>query len=214
MPNPYDDLFNNGDENQKDPQDRPLDLTDSELGEKDNFKTDGKEPLDEIVENIQRFDKEAEAFAKLLSRTKAIDHKVMTSVERILFMELKPKEELTLIEEREYHHLLRKKFEAIINPMRNLAKIHLEVVQQYNTDIDAEYFSTEKTDHTVNSEKSSVVNNINIQRKILADASDDLTILKDALEVAKKELVNILMRAETIIFPGQNMKLLFKKESL
>ena len=63
-----------------------------------------------------------------------------------------------------------------------LAKIHLNTVRQFNRDINKDYFSIGKSDRDVKEDKSIAIDGINMQRKILADATNDLFILKDALE--------------------------------
>lgn len=207
MPNPYDDIFESEDEksidSQPDKSEIPLseisdsnilesDTLDSDITDGDDFVTDGKESLDEILHNIKLFQENAIAFAQLLSRTKAIDNKVANTLERLLFEVKDLSKSLDLNDERNYHKLLKKKFETIIIPMRSLAKIHLDTVQQFNRDIDKEYFSVEKSDKAVESERSTVIHNINIQRKILGDGANDLSTLKDALEACEDRMENFI----------------------
>jgi len=181
MPNPYEDIFDDKNEEtnksqSSKPQDPSLDFDDD-----DRFNSVGKEPLEEILSNIQLFQKKAESFSRLLTKTSAIDDKVTNKVVRLFISGNKLHKKKNLKEERQYHDLLRKKFETIIIPMRSLAKIHLEIVKQFNNDIDKSYYSIEKTDRDVKSDISFAIDGLNIQRKILADAASDLDILKDAL---------------------------------
>jgi len=186
MQNPYDDLFDENGKEKK--QANKAKLPDPKLEKEDPFVTDNKEPLDEIAENIQLFKENATSFAQLLSNTNASDNKVSNAFKR-LFFEAKPNpENPTLFAERQYHQILKDKFTSIIVPMRALAEIHLAIVKQFNGDIDDNYFSVEKTDHNVSKEKSMVIHNINIQRKILGDAASDLIILKDALKKSEVDL--------------------------
>lgn len=177
MPNPYDDIFDAYDnEENKQPQHS------FNPDEYEEEQTDNKDPLDEILERIAQFNQLAEAFSKLLSKTRAIEHKVDKPITRF-FLAIEDKHQQdSLAEERQYHQLLMTKFEQLIIPMHELAKSHLETIQQFNRDIDKDYYSVEKTDRTVKTDKSTAVDGIILQRKILADGSNNLTILKDALE--------------------------------
>ncbi len=193
MPNPYDDIFNEKNEDNKASSNQPK-LSKIEFEEDTRFKTDGKEPLDEILSNVQIFQKEAEAFSQLLTRTRAIDHKVISKVARLFLVESKPEKKKSLKQERDYHILLQYKFESIIKPMRHLAEIHLEIIKQFNRDIDKNYYSIEKTDSVVKTDISIAVEGLQLQRKILADAAEDLDILKGALintERNIKEFINV-----------------------
>ena len=67
MPNPYDDIFEDGGEEKKPSQPNQPEFTPEEFEEDDHFILDGKEPLDEILESIRLFQAEAEAFSQLLS---------------------------------------------------------------------------------------------------------------------------------------------------
>jgi len=196
MDNPYDDILGNDRKKKNQSDDSKLTSTESseselssdDLPQEDAFKTDNKEPLDEIADNIQLFNGKATAFAELLSNTKAAENKVTNIIERFLFVNNSPNKKPNLFDEREYHLSLKQKFTDIIVPMRALAQIHKAIVRQFNKDIDDNYFSVEKTDHNVKSEKSMVVHNINIQRKILGDGANDLIILKNALALSEERL--------------------------
>ena len=184
MPNPYDDIFDDSGEKKKSPEPEftPLEFED------DHFDMNGKEPLDEILESIKTFQQQAESFSKSLSQTKAIDHKVEGNILKYFLVTNDKFDQRSLGGEKKYHELLASKFERIIGPMRELAKLHLGTIQQFNRDIDKNYFSIEKTDHAIKSEKSMAIDGINLQRRILADASSDLDILKTALEDTERRI--------------------------
>lgn len=184
MPNPYDDIFENGGEKKKSPEPEfsPQEFAD------DHFEMNTKEPLDEILESIKTFQQQAESFSKLLSQSKTIDHKVEGNILKYFIVTNDKFDQRSLGGEKKYHELLTSKFERIITPMRELAKLHLETIQQFNRDIDKNYFSIEKTDHAVKSEKLMAIDGINLQRRILADASSDLEILKNSLEDTERRI--------------------------
>jgi len=184
MPNPYDDILGNDGEKEKTPRPefKPMEFDD------DHFQTDGKEPLDEILESIKIFQEKADSFSQLLSKSRAIDHKVDGSIFSYFIISQDKHDQEHLVGEKKYHDLLKSKFEKIIVPMRELAELHLQTVKQFNQDIDKNYFSIEKTDHVIKSEKLMAVDGINLQRKILADASSDLDILKDALDDTERRI--------------------------
>lgn len=186
MPNPYEDLFDNEEEQDKDkaaPKKPDFSILDDE-----RFQNEGPEPLDEILKNIAAFNQQAAPFSAILSKTKAVDHKVDGLLSRLFFTSEKPKRKRSMKGEDEYHHFLQKSFREIIIPMRALAELHLKTVQQFNADIDNNYFSVEKTDHIVESEKDAAIDGIHLQRKILADAATSLEILEDALEATEKRI--------------------------
>lgn len=179
MPNPYEDFFNNP---KKEPQEeapkdefKPIEFSEDQLPD------DYKEPLDEVLDSIQIFREKAETFSKLLSETKAVDHRVVNNIAKLFLVSEDKHDQESLQGEKEYHELLSNKFTAIIHPMKELAKIHLATVTQFNTDIDKNYYSIEKLDREVKIEKSQAIDGINLQRQILADAADDLQILESAL---------------------------------
>lgn len=94
----------------------------------------------------------------------------------------------TLAAEQNYYDKLQTKFRDIIVPMRELAQLHLQTIKQFNRDIDADYYSIEKTERQIESEKEMVVANINMQRKILAEAANILFILEEALSSTEKRI--------------------------
>ena len=185
MPNPYDEIFNSDDEEKKSSE--PL-FSKEDLEADDRFEMDGKEPLDEILDTVRQFEYQAEAFSKLLTKTRAIDHKVENKITRLFLVTKDPHDKKNLTGERRYHELQAKKFEDIIVPMRSLAQLHLNAVQQFNRDIDKHYYSIDKTDRDIKSDKDYAINGINLQRKILADAASDLDILKDGLADTERRI--------------------------
>jgi len=203
MPNPYDEIFEDKNEEEKSPSNSSP-FSPQELEEDDRFQSSGKEPLDEILDQIQHFQKEAEPFSQLLTSTSAVDHKVPPKLARFFLVENNPEEKKSLKEERSYHDLLNHKFESIIVPMRALAKVHLDVVQQFNRDIDKDYYSVEKKDIDVKTEITHAINGLNMQRKILADGASDLALLKEALIDTERRIkkyidaggMNNILRAE------------------
>ena len=184
MPNLYDEIFEDSGEKKKSPENEftPQEFDDA------HFEMDGKESLDEILESIKVFKGKAESFSKLLSQTRAIDHKIEKNILSYFIVTNDRFDQHNLIGERKYHAILTSKFERIIAPMRELAKLHVDTIQQFNRDIDKNYFSIDKTDHAIKSDKSMAIDGINLQRRILADASSDLEILKDALEDTEQRI--------------------------
>ena len=185
MPNPYDDIFNSDDEEKK--SSKPL-FSKEDLEADDRFEMDGKEPLEEILDTVRQFEYQAEDFSKLLTQTRAIDHKVENKITRLFLVTNDPHDQRSLRGERIYHNLQLKKFENIILPMRVLAELHLKAVQQFNRDIDDNYYSIHKTDNDIKADKATAVTGINLQRKILADAASDLDILKDGLADTERRI--------------------------
>ncbi len=192
MPNPYDHLFGNEQEKPQPasfgvpPPQSPLPSlpTDS----RDDYPEPSAEPLDEVLEKINAFQQRAEHFSRLLSQTNAVEHEV-TPLLFSLLVETKDRyQQPHLTAEKAYHELLRNKFRLIIEPMRALAELHLDTVRQFNNDIDKHYFSVEKEQVEVNSDKDNAVDGLNLQRKILADAAGDLRILEGALEACERRL--------------------------
>ena len=192
MPNPYEDIFEDNEGKKKPTQSEPqLDAQEEyqpmEFAE-DDFIMDGKEPLDEILEGLQVFQKKAETFSRSLSQIGVVDHLVDSSLLRFFVIRKDKHNKGSLRGERKYHELLISKFEKIIVPMRELAELHLQSVQQFNRDIDKHYFSVEKTDRNIKSDKLMAVDGINLQRRILADGASDLKILTDAIEGTERRI--------------------------
>jgi hypothetical protein len=193
MPNPYDDIFNPDGNREKGEKKSPIDFGASDFGQED-YPTPDKDSLDEILDSIKFFTKEAEGFSQLLSRMRAIDHKDEGSVLRYFLVSEDKHDKKSLSGERRYRNLLTVKFEKIIVPMRDLAKLHFNTVQQFNRDIDKHYYSFDKSDRIVKSDKEQAINGINLQRKILADAESSLEILHKGLmgtERRIKKYINV-----------------------
>ena len=187
MPNPYDDIFEDSGEEKKKSSSSSSESNEFEF-EDDGFDMGGKEPLDEILDSIRLFEHQAEDFSKLLSLTKAIDHKVENKILRMFIVTNDKHDKRNLNGERKYHDLQVSKFEKILVPMRALAQIHMQTIQQFNRDIDKNYFSIDKTDSVVKSDKERAIDGINLQRKILADAATDLDILKKGLADTERRI--------------------------
>ncbi len=184
MPSLYDDLFeDDGIKNKSSKQKlKPIDL------DNDPFQEKGQESLDEVLAFIHQFTTKAESFSQLLTNTRAIDHEVEEGVLDFFLITKDKHDQGTLAKERKYYILLQAKFAAVIHPMRDLAQLHLQTVKQFNRDIDSEYYSIEKTDHQVASEKDKATDHISTQRKILADAASSLSILEKALLQTEKRI--------------------------
>ncbi|MBI5914937.1 MAG: hypothetical protein HY842_06135 [Bacteroidetes bacterium] len=181
MPNPYDSLFGNNP-----PQAFGSDLP--PVPEPDAHLENQPETLDEILKKTALFQQKAQAFSTLLSQTRAVDHEVPNELLAMFIDFGENHAQGSLAGEKACHELLTKKFRRIIEPMRELAALHLDTVQQFNNDIDDSYFSVEKEDGEVKSEKADVVDSIHLQRKILADAAGDLEILEKALEACERRM--------------------------
>jgi len=189
MSNPYDDIFDDeSGKKQSQPPIPPEALP--QVPEPLEKATPEKESLDEILDNIELFNHDAEAFSKLLSETRSIDHKETKGLLQYFVIIPEKDRPENLKEEREYHNLLSRKFERIITPMVNLAKIHLQTIKIFNEDIDDSYYSVEQSDGQVKINKTLAQDGINLQRKVLADGADNLSTLETALEVSESRLSN------------------------
>lgn len=187
MPNPYDDIFDPGGNRDKGEDKSPINFGASDFG-KDNYPKPDKDPLDEILDSIKHFTQEAESFSQLLSKMRAIDHKDEGSILRYFLVSEDKHDKKSLGGERRYHDLLTDKFEKIITPMRDIARLHFNIVQQFNRDIDKHYYSFDKPDSVVKSDKAQAINGINLQRRILADAESNLDILRKALTSTERRI--------------------------
>lgn len=192
MPNPYDDILNDG---ATDPAEQPARQSAFSIDPLNDprFQQEGPDDLDAILDNVRRFERLAETFSQLLSQLRAIDHQVRNKVARLFVVTEDPHRRGTLAGEKQLHELQTRKFLAIIEPMRELALLHLDIVKRYNADIDEHYYNPDKNEATVASEKTRVMDAINLQRKILADGAEDLKILRDGLadtERRIKEYIN------------------------
>ncbi len=143
----YDDLFEDEEAENKSSKPKPVDL------HTDVFENQEQEPLDEILTLIHQFTKKAIPFSQLLTKTSAVDHEIDKGVLDFFLIADDKFDQKTLEKERKYYAMIQAKFEAIIPPMRDLGDIHLKTIKQFNQDIDADYYSSEKTDHQIQSEK-------------------------------------------------------------
>jgi hypothetical protein len=181
MPNPYDNLFHND----------PPPAFGAKLPpvpEPTAHPENQPEPLDEILRKNAQFHEKAEAFSALLSRLRVIDHKVPNEVLAVFVNVGENHDQGSLAGEKSCHELLTRKFRLIIEPMRELAALHLDAMRQFNNDVDDSYFSVEKEDAQVRSEKDAAVDGLLLHRKILAEAADNLQILDDALQACERRM--------------------------
>lgn len=156
------------------------------------FPENGKESLDEILEKNMAFERSAASLSKLLSHTNAVDHEPVAFAGNTLVQYLieihDPHDQGSMRQEKAYHHFLENKFRSIIIPMLELAKLHSEIAHQFNEDVDEHYYSVEKTDVQVKSDKELALDGLLFQRKLLGNAARDLNILTRALEVCEVRL--------------------------
>jgi hypothetical protein len=181
MPNPYEDLFGNT-------PPRAFGASLPPMPPEDEHVENQPEPLDEILSKNAQFHQQAEEFSGLLSRLRVVDHKVQNEVLALFVKTDNSHDQGSLANEKSYHELLCKKFQLIIKPMRQLAVLHLEAVRQFNSDIDDTYFSVEKEQSEVKSEKAQAVDAILLQRQILEEAVENLKILENALEACERRM--------------------------
>ena len=195
MPNPYDELLS-GDSDKQPKQPQRLEEEPAQVPDPFNdprFADDGPDDLDAILVKVNAFNEQAEGFSRLLSRLRVVDHEVKGKVAKLFVVSKDRHKRGSMAGEKQYHDLQSEKFIAIIVPMRKLATLHLDVVKRFNADIDEHYFNADKTEGQVESEKTIVMDAINLQRSILSDASEDLKILDGGLtdtERRLKEYVN------------------------
>jgi len=160
------------------------------------FPEHGKESLDEIMEKNTVFERLAESFSKLLSQTKAIDHEPVAFAGNTLvqyFVQVHdPHDQRSMRGEKAYHQMLENKFRTIAVPMLELAKLHSEIAHQFIADVDEHYYSVEKTDREVKSDKELALDGLLFQRKLLGNAARDLGILTQALEVCEVRLAKYI----------------------
>ncbi|OAV46056.1 hypothetical protein [Lewinella sp. 4G2] len=189
MPNPYDDILKSEDGEQRStPKAETSGFKPTVDLDDPRFLNTGPEPLDEILEDIEAFNVQAAKFSQLLSQLSVADHKVKSNVARMFFIMDDPQDRGSLAGERQYHALKEKKFRLIAAPMRELAILHLATVQQFNRDIDKNYYSVEKTDRAVQSDITRAINGINLQRRVLADACNNLQILHTGLKDTERRI--------------------------
>ncbi|TCI94874.1 hypothetical protein [Tenacibaculum sp. M341] len=216
MVNPYDDIFGNNEKENTKEQSKTKKISELEINHDIQFVTNGKELLDEVLDNIELFNTQVEPFSQLLTLTSAIDHKVTKNIFSLFIIANDPHDQKSLKKERIYYNLLKQKFSSIILPMSELAKIHLQTVIQFNNDIGNDYYSVEKTDKKVKLDKLEVMEAINRQRRILGNAASDLEILKDGIEKTEsriKKYINVggidnISRAEYEVITQKTSKLI------
>jgi hypothetical protein len=186
MPNPYNSFFDENFE-EKPPVSPP------KLPVVQEFVANpGPEPLDAILEKISDFKEKEIVFSAFLSKTNAIDHleeaEAANDFMAFMFVSEPRKPFGVLNQEKEHYALLQEKFQGIITQMKTLAITHYEIIQQFNRDIDKNYYSIEKNDAIVKNDIETAVENLNLQRKILSNAARDLEILENALHTAEKRM--------------------------
>ncbi len=213
MPNPYNNLF---DENAEpnDPPKTPINLDDPRFDPANNV-----DPLEDLLGKIAAFKEKGAQFSAFLSQTRAIDHRdeaaSANTIMALFFTTGGSHAKGNLLAERQHYDILQGKFRDIIRQMKNLALEHWEIVKQFNTDIDKHYFSITKDQRQVKSEIEYVVDSINLQRRILAEAARDLDILEAAMKATEQRLkgyvdaggINNLSASEHLLL-RQNRQLL------
>ena len=190
MPNPYDELLSGDSANQPKKPQQPEQRT-AETPDPFNdprFDNDGPDDLDAILVKVTAFSEQAEGFSRLLSKLRVVDHEVKGKVAKLFFVSKDPHKRGSMAGEKQYHALQSEKFVAIIVPMRKLATLYLDILKRFNADIDEHYFNADKTEAQVESEKTLVMDAINLQRSILSDASEDLKILTGGLDDTERRL--------------------------
>ena len=191
--NPFDAFFEppGGAEEKKDQQTEKKEIY-TPREEQTIFPEGGKESLDEILLKNEEFENQAGSFSKLLSQTRAVDHEPVAFAGNTLVQYLieihDPHDQRSMRGEKAYHQLLEHKFRAIMAPMLELARQHCEIVSQFNRDIDEHYYSVEKTEREVKSDRELALEGLFFQRKLLGNAARDLSILTKALEVCEVRL--------------------------
>ncbi len=179
MPNPYDDLFAGSAKENSGVKMPPPDSA---------YPESRLEPLDEVLKLNADFQARAKEFSELLSRLRVIDHKAPNELLSVFVKMADSHDQGSLAGEKSCHELLAKKFRLIIAPMRELASLHSEAVKQFNDNIDDSYFSVEKEDVEVKSDKALAVDSLLLQRKILEEAAENLQILSQALQACERRM--------------------------
>jgi hypothetical protein len=191
--NPFDAFFEPpGEKGEKKDQQTERDKIYPPIEDRTIFPEDGKESLDEILEKNMTFERHAESFSKLLSQTRAVDHEPVAfagnTIVQLLVDIHDPHDQGSLRAEKAYHQILENKFRAIIVPMTELARLHHDIANQFNHDIDQYYYSVEKTDREIKSDRAIAMESLLFQRKLLGNAARDLSILSQAMEVCEVRL--------------------------
>ncbi len=207
MPNPYDDIFADGKEKNQAPT--PPAPSDELLPPA--FAEDGPDDLNLLLAQVAEFNRRAEDFSRQLSQLRVVDHEVKGKLARLFVVTADEHKRGTLAGEKQYHTLQTSKFVAIIEPMRALAELHLETVRRFNLDIDEHYFHPEKNEAQVASEKTLVMDGINLQRKILADAAEDLKILTGGLADTERRLKGYVNAGGENNLSASELELLIRK---
>jgi hypothetical protein len=190
MPNPYDELLS-GDSEKQPEQPQRSEKKPAQIPDPFNdprFDHDGPDDLDAILVKVAAFNEQAEGFSRQLSKLRVVDHEVKGKVAKLFIVSKDKHKRGSMAGEKQYHVLQSEKFMAIIVPMRKLATLHLNVVKRFNADIDEHYFNADKNEAQVASEKTLVMDAINLQRSILSDASEDLKILAEGLADTERRL--------------------------
>ena len=189
MPNPYEELFE--DSEQKNPE-TPADPLAARPNLQPPAPEDTVEPLDSILHKIEAFQSQGEQFSIFLSKTRAVDHREEANTERpllsLFFVVNDYHDKSSLASEKAHYNLLQGKFRSIMDQMKNLALLHLDIVKRFNADISKQYYSIEKDDFQVKKEIEFAVDQIQMQRRILGEATRDLDILEDALKATERRL--------------------------
>jgi len=184
MPNPYEHLF--GDEDFQQPL--PNGEAPAPLYSMPPPPEPQKDPLDAILEKIADFQQKAEAFSVLMSQTRAVDHEVSGEWLSLFVNTGNSHDQGSLAGEKACHALLTKKFRGLIEPMKDLALLHVETLKAFILEIDDAYYSIEKADVEIKTDKERAVDGLNLQRKILAEAARSLDILDQALEACERRM--------------------------
>ncbi len=186
MPNPYNHLFDEGAE-PNDPPKSPINLDDPRFDISNIV-----DPLEDLLGKTSAFKAKGEQFSAFLSLTRAIDHRSEAASANafvsLFFTTGGSHAKGSLIAERHHYDILQGKFRDIIGQMKTLALEHWEIVKQFNSNIDKHYYSMTKDQRQVKSELEHVVDSINLQRRILAEAARDLDILEAAMKATERRL--------------------------
>lgn len=189
MPNPYADLFDDPEQKKPEP---PVYPPVSNFDMEPPAPEDMVEPLDSILQKIETFKQHGAQFSIFLSKTRAVDHREEANTEHLLlslfFVVENDHAKGSLAGEKAHFHLLQKKFRDIMDQMKDLALLHLDIVKRFNADISKQYYSIEKNDFQVKKEIEFAVDQIQMQRRVLGEATRDLNILEDALKATERRL--------------------------
>lgn len=189
MPNPYADLFDDPEKKKPEtPNSPPVSNFDIQPPAPEEL----VEPLDGILQKIETFKQQGEQFSIFLSKTRAVDHREEAQTEHLLlslfFVVENNHAKGSLAGEKAHFNLLQNKFRNIMDQMKNLALLHLDIVKRFNADISKQYYSIEKDDYQVKKEIEFAVDHIQMQRRILGEATRDLNMLEDALKATERRL--------------------------